>query len=173
MENRPSLGAVDLAAGEHRFDVCPEIDRFSQGEKQAHCLSGYPVLGVIQEQAGGLGGVGFTSPRIIPEKVPEMHSPDVLVMLLQGFPLFEINCLLHCFLHVCSFRPWLRHGQYPEQRPLGCSLITRQEDPAEPPRDYHRQMYRRIINQTGFRYHGLPAHGSWRNLSISNHDKRD
>ena len=84
------LGDVDLLAAEHRRDPIAQRARSASAE-QAERLVGDPVLRVVEEQAGGLGGHPLAAPWIGGEQLPQVGVAQLRGVPLAGRPL---GCLV-------------------------------------------------------------------------------
>src|SRR5262249_38370936 len=65
VEHGPIFSDVDLLPAEHSVDPGSETSLLSELNQQGERFAGDAVLGVIQENARGLGGHAFTAPRVI------------------------------------------------------------------------------------------------------------
>src|SRR5262249_43043289 len=91
VEHGPIFGDIDLFTPEHSIDPGSETSSLSELNQQGERFASDAVLGVIQENASGLGGHTFTALWVVAEKVTEMEVADFLVMCCQGFPCLALG----------------------------------------------------------------------------------
>ena len=87
VEDGAILGRVDPDAVEH---VRPALlDPGSPGDRRSsgHRLVGDPVLAVVEEQAGTLGGQALGALRVLREQLPQVAVPDGGVVVQDRLPL--------------------------------------------------------------------------------------
>jgi hypothetical protein len=91
VQDGATLGEIDLLAAEHRVDSFAQAAFFREREKQAHGFVGDPVLGVVEENAAGLGGETLATRRIVGEKLAQRNVLDFFEVRLQRFPRGDID----------------------------------------------------------------------------------
>ena len=91
MQHGPILRDVDLLAAEHGVDVVPQPALLGQGHQKLDGLVGDAILGVIQEQAGGLQGHLLAALGIVGEEPAEVQLADFAMVGLQGLPRWPVN----------------------------------------------------------------------------------
>ena len=86
MEDGAILGGVDLLAGEHGLDALLEVGLSGKVCQQLQGLIGDAVLGVVEEDAGGIGGEAGAARGVGFEEVAEMQGANGFGVLLKGSP---------------------------------------------------------------------------------------
>jgi hypothetical protein len=83
VQHRAVLGDVDPVAAEHRLDAAAQVRLLGEPDEQLDRLVGDPVLGVVQVQAGRLGGEARAARRVGGEQVAQVQTGDVGVVCLE------------------------------------------------------------------------------------------
>jgi hypothetical protein len=86
MKDGPVLRDVDVLPVEHRLAALGEPGLLGQLRQQSQGLAGDPVLGVVEEEAGGLGGQALPALGVLGEQVTEVAVLDLGVVALQRLP---------------------------------------------------------------------------------------
>ena len=86
VQDGPSFGHIDLLAPEHGVDPRAQAGLLRQITKQLQRFIGDPVLGVVQEDASGLGGHALSAFGIIREEVSQADVAHFLLMIFKGLP---------------------------------------------------------------------------------------
>ncbi len=74
VQDRAVLGDVDLVAAKHGVDAVAQARLLGQVEEQPERLVGDAILGVIEEEAGGLGREPLAAAGIVGEQLAKMHD---------------------------------------------------------------------------------------------------
>src|SRR5262249_4651520 len=86
VEYGPVFGHVDVFTGPHGVNPGPEPgplrDRYQEGDG----LVGQAVLGVVEEQVGGVEGEPVAAGRVVGEEVPDVDVRHFAVVVEQGLP---------------------------------------------------------------------------------------
>ena len=80
------LGDVDLLAAEHGVDPRAQAGFLRQLQEQLEGFVGDAILRVVEEDAHRLGRHPLAAPWVIREELPQMQSPDLLVVGLERLP---------------------------------------------------------------------------------------
>ena len=81
------LGDVDVLAGEHRVAALRAArTRSASSTSSLERLVGDPVLRVVEEEAGALGGQPLAAVGVLGEQIAQVPLADLGVVLLQGVP---------------------------------------------------------------------------------------
>ena len=86
MQDGAVFGDVDLFAAKHGVDARLQARFLGQLQEQLERLIGDAVLGVIEEDAGGLRRQPLAATGIFGEQVAEMHVAHLLGVSFQGLP---------------------------------------------------------------------------------------
>jgi hypothetical protein len=86
VEHRALLGDVDLLAAEHRIPPLGHAGVVGHRDQQAQGLVGHAVLGVVEEQAGALGGHPLAALAWLGEQRAQVEILDLRVVRQQRLP---------------------------------------------------------------------------------------
>ncbi len=85
------LRGVDLVPAEHGVNPRPQARFLGKFDKQLDRFSGDAVLGIVENETGGLDGHLLRALRVIRKELPQMQFANLLVMRLETFPCLALG----------------------------------------------------------------------------------
>jgi len=80
------FGDINLVATEHGVTPFREAGFFREPKQQLQGLVGDAILGIVEEETGGLGCEVLAAFRVLGEKVAKMEFADSFTVRCESFP---------------------------------------------------------------------------------------